>query len=333
MTLHKLTSLGLLLFAFSGAIAACSSDSDDPATPGQSSTPSTTRVSAKDGGTVTDATGTVTLSIPAGALAEDTDITLAVGAATSATIASVYDFGPDGLTFLTPATLTIKVDASTVGDKEVAVAIEEGGKFVALAGSTYADGVATAKVEHFSKFSVVFVDGKAVDNACEDAKANFQACGGDIKGTWVVEEFCYAGAIEGPLDDCAQQEVSLELLHEGLEYTFGEDGTFSATAGTETQKLSVVAPLSCFGAPSCESISASEESLECSGSDVCSCTKTEVKPREAEQGTYTTDGGTLTITTDDEPDVHEYCVQGDVAHVVVNDDDDQISMLVRFKRK
>lgn len=329
MTLHKLTSLGLLLLACAGPLAACSSGSDDPA-PG-SSAKTSTRVSAEKGGTVADPSGTATLTIPAGALAEDTDITLAVSAATSATIASVYDFGPDGLTFQTPAVLAVKVDATTVGDKEVALAIEQNGKFVPLAGSAYSNGVATAPVEHFSKFSVVFVDGEAVDNACDDAVANFQACGGDIVGTWVADDFCFAN-VKGILDNCPQQEVSAEIDYVGLEYTFGEDNSFSATAGTENEKLTVVAPLTCFGEASCSSVGSSDPDVACSGEDVCSCTRTRSNPRAAQAGTYSTENGTLTVTTDDEPDQQQYCIQGDKLHVLLANEGAE-TMLVTFTKK
>lgn len=341
MTLRKLSSLGFLLLACALPLAACSSDDDDSSNNngggGQSTTTTTTRISADKGGQVTDSAGTVTLDIPAGALSEDTDITLAVSAATSATVSSVYDFGPDGLTFLKPATLTIKVDASAVGDKEVAVAIEEGGKFVPLSGSSYADGVATAPVEHFSKFAVIFVDGQTENNACDDLVTNFDACGGEIVGTWVFEGFC-AGKIQGggPVKNCPQQEVTVDIEQVGLEYTFGEDKSFSATAGTEIEKMTVDAPLSCFGgAPNCAAVAAnsSEENVTCSDkSDTeCSCTRTRSKAREAQSGTYEVNEGVVEITTGDGTDTTEYCVQGDTLLVLLHED--EASFVVTFKRK
>ena len=339
MTLRKLSSLGLLLLAFAAPLAACSSD-DDTNKGGQSTNTTTTkRISAAEGGSVSDPAGTATLDIPAGALAEDTDITLAVSAPTSATVSSIYDFGPDGLTFLKPATLTIKVDAAAVGDKEVVLAVEQGGKFVTLAGSSYADGVATAPVEHFSKFAVVFVDGQTENNACDDLVTNFDACGGDIAGTWVFDDFC-AGKIQGggPVKNCPQQEVTVDIEQVGLEYTFGEDGSFSSTAGTEVEKMTVVAPLSCFGgAPNCAAVAAgadpSEGQVTCSdqGSD-CNCTRTRSNDRVAKTGTYETeDGGKVTINDGDEPDEALYCVQGDKLHVLL--EEANVTYLLTFKRK
>lgn len=68
-------ALGLLVLAISstGVVVACSSD--DTTTPGGGSTPSgttTVRVTAAAGGTVADPSGKTPLTIPPGALTQDT---------------------------------------------------------------------------------------------------------------------------------------------------------------------------------------------------------------------------------------------------------------------
>jgi hypothetical protein len=64
--------------------------SDGPAASGS------TRISAAKGGTVKDPAGNTTLTIPAGALAEDTDITLQIVPKYAEAVVPVSVFGPDG---------------------------------------------------------------------------------------------------------------------------------------------------------------------------------------------------------------------------------------------
>lgn len=64
-------------------------------------------ISAADGGTITTPDGKMTLTIPAGALNEDTEITVTPVKAKEGT---VYEFQPDGLVLNTPATATVEID-------------------------------------------------------------------------------------------------------------------------------------------------------------------------------------------------------------------------------
>ena len=174
-----------------GALAACSSSDDKTTTPpgstGTTGDTVTVHVTAAAGGVVEDKSGKAKLSIPPGALAQDTDITLALTAKTGNAVTDVADFGPDGLQFLKPVQLELKGDATLAPEgKSLAVAMETAGTFNALPGSTFANGVAKADVAHFTKFSIVVVDGKAtlvVPTSCQDARAKFVACGGDPSST------------------------------------------------------------------------------------------------------------------------------------------------------
>lgn len=308
LSLHRITSLSLILFASLGTIAACSSDSEEPGP--VNVTPSGTRIAAATGGTVSDADGIVTLTIPKGALAEDTDISLAVSPASAETVSGIFDFGPDGLTFLAKATLSVKVDAASIADKDVAIALETNGKFVPLEGSTYANGVVTAPIEHFSKFSVVYLEGKAVKTACDEAVEAFEACGGDLLGTWTIDAFCVAEVSDIPGDPCPERKLDVAIDPRNLSFTFGDDGVFEHSDGYFIFTMTSTLPLSCFeGESSCEAASGL-----CKGDAVCTCTEVESDIYRAAEGTYATDGSTVTTELPDDEggtDVvsYEYCVK------------------------
>jgi len=156
--------LGLLLAAIGGA-------------PGSKSI--SQQVSAAQGGTVTSPSGGLTLSIPPGALAKDTDITveeLAPGEGPA--IGPTYDLKPTGLKFQKPATLTLRFKPADIpeGFEKEDVAITEvkpqgnsgvpdatgsvQSDLIATAGLNFlesevnvAAGTVSAPIEHFSRYS------------------------------------------------------------------------------------------------------------------------------------------------------------------------------------
>ena len=153
-------------------MVACSG-SDDGATPTAASTstatsatstatatqaPSEVAISAAEGGAVASEDGVITLSIPAGALAEDTDISItAVDAPESlegAPLAGVvYELQPSGLTFLQPAEVTFSADAGEPGTTPllVPISVSDAGDFEFLSEVRITpDGTVTANLEHFS---------------------------------------------------------------------------------------------------------------------------------------------------------------------------------------
>ena len=135
-------ALSLIVLACGGAavVLACSS-SDSGSSGTTSSTTTTVHVSAAAGGTVADPSGKTTLTIPPGALAKDTDITLAITPKSGSAVVDVSEFGPDGLQFLKPVALTIKGDAALApAGKSLALAVNDGADFKAIEGSTYANG-------------------------------------------------------------------------------------------------------------------------------------------------------------------------------------------------
>lgn len=133
------------------------------------------------GGTATDASGAVTLSIPPGALSQPTGITIEPMASYPATAGlvggAVYDFGPDGTQFAAPATITIAYDPSKVpgGVDESTLGLmtqDNTGAWVAVPGSTVDVGnhTVTGEVTHFS--------GKGAGQIRKSA--NTLAAGGDL---------------------------------------------------------------------------------------------------------------------------------------------------------
>ena len=165
---HRPLAAVVLAFAMGAAsiVGACSSDDPTPAPTGGGTTSGSTRISAAAGGIVADPSGRTSLSIPPGALAKDTDITLAITPKSSSALVEISDFGPDGLTFLKPATLSIKGDAALApSGKSLAIAVGEGAEFKPIEGSTYANGAATASITHFSKYTLVAVGGAPIGDA------------------------------------------------------------------------------------------------------------------------------------------------------------------------
>ncbi len=128
-------------------------------------------VTAAAGGTVASADGLFSLSVPAGALAEDTEIRItqvlsgqepAVASSVEG-LTAVYDLQPSGLTFSTPAEATFQVpDAFTRSAQEVSVTgvvlysesdgvVEPLGDITLIADETDPSlGIATGELSHFS---------------------------------------------------------------------------------------------------------------------------------------------------------------------------------------
>jgi hypothetical protein len=119
-------------------------------------------VAAATGGTVT-AEG-ATLEIPAGALAQDTAITVVAaspgaGMPEASTVRGmVYDFGPDGTTFSKQAKLTLPMAGTpAAGERAVISWLDPvSNRWVNLS-STVAGGTISASVAHFTSFALRIV--------------------------------------------------------------------------------------------------------------------------------------------------------------------------------
>jgi hypothetical protein len=350
-----LASLLVLVTASTAVIVACSSDeSTTPAATNPSSTTTTVHVSAAAGGTVADPSGKTTLTIPAGALAADTDITLSLKPAANGAVVDISEFGPDGLTFLKPVTLAIKADAALAPQgKSLSVATLEGGAFKAVTGSTYAAGVATASISHFSSYSIVVIDGIAVlqpPASCTAALAGFKACGGDPTGTWTFADFCVPAQDIGSVQNCPEVTAAVD-------YTINRDvvidgTTITSTAGTQKVVFTINYPLVCFtrdgdggtydaGINDCATVQskfykdpANPGVCTDNGSGVCKCVQSQEKAATASTDTYVTNGTTITTTkTDGTMSTSDYCVNGNLLTVQAAGKDGGVGGLYTLIRK
>ncbi|MBI5401233.1 CHAP domain-containing protein [Candidatus Wolfebacteria bacterium] len=120
-----------------------------------------TGVIGADGGTLTTPSGNATLNVPSGALSGNTNISISYsvegdqrGAATS-----VYSFGPEGLIFNNPATISFEYDPNLLPDNASASDLTEAyldgnGDWVDMPSTVdIVNYVVTAQTPHFSAYS------------------------------------------------------------------------------------------------------------------------------------------------------------------------------------
>lgn len=114
--MSKRIFLELFLFIYLLMNAACAGVGPDGFPLGDESNPksASTMISAKNGGTLTSSDGKLILTVPAGALSEDTEISV-----TPVENEGVveYEFKPDGLQFSQPAIVTFEMDMAEHGPK------------------------------------------------------------------------------------------------------------------------------------------------------------------------------------------------------------------------
>ncbi len=267
------------------------------------------------GRTVSDKSGKATLVIPPGALAADTDISLAVAPAANGSAGDVYDFGPDGLQFLKPATLSLKGDGITLAQGQVAaIGLLEGTAFKKLEGSTFANGVATASVMHFTKYAIIIVDGQIVlqpPSSCTDVAAKFTNCGGDPTGTWKFLDFCVDAKVLDALKPggCTGWVASIDVsTTQTVTFAGGAtSGTVTTSDGMSTSIITTDFPSSCLsdgGSVTCSSLG--DAKTVCTDSATagnCHCVQTDTKAVTGKSNPF---------PDPDPASKGEYCVQGNV---------------------
>jgi hypothetical protein len=317
----------ILAVALAAAVPACGGDDDDGGgntTQGAGENVSTP-ITAAEGGEVE--IGDAALSIPGGALAEDTTITVETIATSGQPDAEnlaglVYDFGPNGTEFVAPATLTLPAVTVPEGKEAVVAWLDESsGTWQNLPSTVNADGSVSADIEHFTLF-VIRLNG-AVTSDC-----SFGACGGDLTGTWEVTGIC-AQAENAFEEVCASATIDADLNLTGS-ITFNDDGTYESNF-TSSATLSYTLPPDCLSMITGGQLPADCTALEeepdpqdpsdmgttCTGdpaTDGCTCTNQEAPETSTETGTWATDGTTVTMTEEGgDADSTEFCVDGDEA--------------------
>lgn len=209
------------------------------------------------GGAITSVDGNVTLDVPAGALAADTEITMTMVPAGQRSSelsdltpeAVVYEFGPDGLQFSTPATVTLALpDAEapvTSGDSlstPLTVVASLSGGTLELAGAqettvepTSGALVARAEIDHFSSVLAQFMwigesQGQPAAVAVTADPPPARAVVGESFQSTIsivadVEAFP-SGGLQGAQSDASISPVE---QHGPFEATFAEGATISGT--------------------------------------------------------------------------------------------------------
>jgi hypothetical protein len=303
------TGLGLGL-AFGLMATACGGGDD-----GGAGETVTVDISAEQGGEVE--IGGARLTIPAGALAEDTTITATTAASdglpgSTSLTGLAYDFGPDGTTFLMPVTLELPMVGSAGEGQEAVVSWLDGDAWNDVP-TEVADGKVVGTIEHFTTFIVRFRDAGPI--SCE-----LTACGGDVAATWDIAGVCSVVPDgETPFHaGCDDAVVDIVLDGSGT-ITFKDDLTYEASIQI-TSAFDVHFPAGC--ADSCTNIGMID-GVECVDSDDggCDCTG-ELEPApDTASGTYVAEGDTLTMTAEPDqgeepmPEENEYCVDGDTLTV------------------
>jgi hypothetical protein len=140
---------------------------------------------------------------------------------------------------------------------------------------------------------------------------SFEACGGDIVGTWGIEESC-AGL--QALEECPQSAALFSRYNRTGTYEFGESGELTVTQRTRSSFHWNV-PLSCFPGYGCSSLESlfsadsigAEADASCTDQgDSCSCDVT-TSVEEMFTGTYEVDGSHLTFSNGIE---YDFCIDG-----------------------
>jgi hypothetical protein len=301
----------------------------------------TVAVSAVAGGLVASPSGSGKLTVPAGALAADTELTLAVQPAEAGTAASVYEFGPDGTQFLVPCTLELAFTGEVPSGKKAVLAVEEGGTWTEIPGSALAGGKVTGNIDHFSRFTIIFVNGEAVlESACADVARDFSPCGGDPSGTWQIEEVCTDSTTlaQNPFgEQCPDAVYEIDLTIAGTVELTGER-LISST--TQTLDIAFTVPKSCIQGAPCDALANDgadgDNVVTCNDTGAaCACEQTEVDESDDPMGDpYVVEGNTVVQTDDDDPSAEvtrlDFCVAGDrmTVRVEPNDEGDPVVVYV-----
>jgi len=323
------------------------------------------KATAAAGGELSLPESGVTLSIPAGALAEDTEISAEIISKKSLPEATklagnVVEFGPDGLNFLTPVSLVIDLVGAKIpdgADVSIAWLDEAKNEWVDLSGSKMENGKVSAKTTHFTKFVVRFVvndDGDVVQAGGECNTDGFKACGGDIEGTWDFTVGCVTvgGAIgstdQNPAAKCISADIGVDFSGH-VTFSKGTVKGESTVAIDATSKIDKMCLADAFSGMGGQSVKASD--IDCSefagdpdpgeeaptivdSGDMCEITQATQAPQtDTIDGTYAVDGNTLTITDGDSaPEPQEYCIKGNTLTLVNRNDDGSVFMITATRK-
>jgi hypothetical protein len=321
-----------------GSLAACEDGGGrGPATyVGQESS---ALIQASQGGEVS--VGAVKVTVPAEALEKDTRLSAKVSNKREhpdkdRIAIDVYEFGPEGTIFTKDVELKFDLKGVKVGKSQRARVAELDGEtnaWKALPDSKVVDGHAVATTKHFSLYTVLLEpsEGTFEPVVCD---ADFSPCGGDLTGAWEFTKGCVTGFSQGtpmPVLSGSACDEAVSLLDVGVSGSahFGiEQDTNIDQVVVVTSSFSI--PLACLaemsgagGTPlTCDTFGGVIEGRNCTQSNSSGDIPTMV------EGTYTSEGGTLTIDASDgfvllglgtlNPQI-DYCVRGDTLTLRLRD--------------
>jgi hypothetical protein len=295
-------------------------------------------IKAADGGTVETASGGAKLDIPAGALDKDTKITIATQAATGEAVTAIYDCGPDGTTFTKPVAMAIKFDGVEPAERKAVLAYQDkDGKWVEIEGSKLADGKVTGSVTHFTKYTVILLEDKiVVTSSCEDVAKNFQACGGDPKGSWKLKDLCFETAMypANPDPTCLAATAEFDITWTGtIDVT---DTTITQSKITMTNDATLKVPSECNAFAGCKAGEIDkifDIPATCTSTDaLCTCTGSQTKDT-SQPATITAkiEGSNFVVTdSDGKTETVPFCVSGDTCVVKLPKSEDPKSIQMYY---
>jgi hypothetical protein len=331
---------GTLSMPDGGSDAADASDSGDAADGGADAAPPASQmITTAGGGTL--ASGGGSLWVPPGGLSADKMLTLTVRAPAANEpgraniVGDVYEFGPDGTTFVVPVQLTLPLNVTVPADKKVVVAWLDvaSGQWFPVQSMVMGDKV-LGLVSHFTRFALLQIP---KDDICPYSGA----CGGNLDGTWTYTQGCLK-----PMESKAFTCGDAGDIMMRQEYVIGGTVTIGSGRYTANQMISVKGTL--FYTPACMAIlkdSMADISCAklqeawrmtnvqpgqpppqwiCAGTleQGCSCVLTQSVAATA-AGTVSIAGSKATFTQDGHQpdDADDFCVQGNNLSVRTSDGD------------
>lgn len=333
--------VGALALLVTVLTAGCNNDTESGREGTEASEPAAKTISADKGGKVS--TGGASVKIPAGALDEDTEITIDLldrdGLPDVDSVASkVFDFGPDGTTFSDPATISIDFDAARTPEGMAAkLAFLDGDAWHVLDDSAVDANTVSGTTTHFTPFAVIFVAEQGVGDSCDDSA--FEACGGDLIGTWEFTLGCLTlpdnllSAGDDAFALCNRASVSATIDLTGT-ITFGEDGAYAIDQKVDTT-ITKSLPKECLTEDmTCDALGENGAGEASDKDDHCELAQSE-SSMNADTGTYVVADDTFTTTSDGNDMASEpvdYCVDGDTITSRVNISGGQ-TMIFKATRK
>ena len=290
-------------------------------------------VTRTGGGLVELDSGAAAVMVPPGAMPTDAMVSVEVVDPSEMPgreklASSVFEFGPDGTTFLSPVTLTMDIDRSAVpSGADIEISWLNDGIWEALSDSQVTGDTVSASTTHFSVFAVTFtvVNGQVKQTGGMCQGNSFTACGGDPTGVWRIADSCLTADIdvsEAGGADCEGLSVSTDIDYTGT-ITIDAGGTYTTDMDVGID-FSATYPKSCLGATDCGQLG--PDAQDTGSACVVSMSETDTAQ---DSGTWSVDGTIMSLSSDgDGPSEAEYCVSGNRMELNIQEEDVQIIMVL-----